>query len=121
MSGVLKTGEYVTIQLALPGRPAVTVGVILLDLVTDRLHARWRSDWESLAPPEDVEVLRLVPAHIEKQARESGGEAVLAYLLDTLSNILQISDRIPIQFTAVNEALARIFSEHCAPRNQRVP
>ena len=77
------------LTLELPGREAIPAGVLLEDPSRDRLHLRLRRDWEQIAPGE-AEVLSEIEADWNAQAGERGAARMLAWLEDTLSNVLRI-------------------------------
>ena len=108
-------GEYLLLHLALPGRAPVHVGVLLLDPVSDRLHLKLRQDWEDLGEPEDVEVLSLLQEDFAQKHAEMGGEVLLRFLEDTLSNVLRISDRQPVMVGNYTRALERLYEKHVQP------
>jgi phage repressor protein C with HTH and peptisase S24 domain len=107
-----RKAQYLVVEVALPGRPKVNAGVLLLDPVSDQLHVRLRQDWEQVAGAEDVEVLEHLEAELESRGREAGGEAFLASLEDTLSNALQITQRETIAVGDFEKALERLYRKH---------
>ena len=104
-----RRAQYWVMELALPGRPKVNAGVLLLDTASDQLHLRLRRDWEQLADPEDAEVLAGLEQDLRRQGRESGGEQLLRSLEDTLSHTLRITDRETIAVGDFEKALERLY------------
>jgi SOS-response transcriptional repressor LexA len=90
-----KQAEYVLLQLALPGRPVHNIGVLLIDVDPDsRLHAlRLRRHWEDLADAEDVDYLAALEEDFRNKIGEMGARAFLESLEDSLSHVLQVSER----------------------------
>lgn len=80
------------LQVALPGRPPENAGVLLLDPETDALYLKLRRDWEQFAGEEE-DVLALLEEDLRGKAKEMGGERVLEWLEENLSNLLRITAR----------------------------
>lgn len=111
-SGTRRAGQFSVLRLALPGRPAEAIGVLLLDSESDRLVAKLRRDWDRLADPEDAEILAALQHDMETKIREMGGEAYLRSLEDTLSNILLITGREAVEIHGFEKTLAGLYEEH---------
>lgn len=125
-----RKAEYVVLEAALPGRKPVPAGVLLLDTEADQLYARLRADWTGLADPADAEVLGLLAAEIEQQAREMGAAAYLGWLEDTLSNALRLSERRAVVVCDFRRAIQRLYEREIEgarkqlgvmPETNRVP
>src|SRR6516164_6767565 len=86
-----RKARYWALELALPSRPPVHFGILLLDESSDELHLRLRPDAADLAAEEDAEVLEALAADLEGKAREMGGRRLLDLLEDSLSNVLRVS------------------------------
>jgi phage repressor protein C with HTH and peptisase S24 domain len=116
-----RSAKFSLLQLALPAKPPLNIGVLLLDLATDRLYKKLRRDWSSIADPENVEVLERLDEDFDARIAELGGEAFLRGLEDTLSNTLLITEREQVNvvsdFTTV---LNRLFEEH-VQRTEVIP
>lgn len=109
-----RKAEYLLLQLALPGRPAVNAGVLLFDPEEGRLALKLREDWDELAEPEDAEVLSYLAGDLEQKAAELGGPKLLKILEDSLSNVLRLTDRTAIVAADFERALGRLFERHVA-------
>ena len=107
-----RKAQYLVVELALPGRPKVNAGVLLLDPASDQLHIKLRRDWEQVAEPDDVEVLEHLEEDLRRQGREVGGEQLLRVLEDTLSNTLRITERESIAVGDFDKALERLYQRH---------
>ncbi len=107
-----RKAQYWVLELALPGRPKVNAGVLLLDSASDQLCLRLRRDWEPWADAEDVEVLAHLEPDLRRQSREAGGEQLLRALEDTLSNTLRISGAQTIAVGDFEKALERLYLWH---------
>ena len=83
--------EYTAVLVAahLPGREPINLGVLVLDEGTDRLHLRFRTDFDGIEPF-DEEVIHGVPEMIESMALEMGALRVLQYLEDRASNAIRL-------------------------------
>ncbi len=107
-----RTGTYVLLDAVLPERPPCTIGVLLIDADTGRPWFRMRRDFANIAEPEDAEVLEAVEEHIRQCLAESGSEAFLNSLEDTLSNTLRVSPRETVSVDAFSRVLDRLYREH---------
>ena len=104
--------QYALLELALPSRPKANAGVLLFDLSTDELLFKLRRDWAQVADPADVEVLSHVAEDLAQRAQETGGGELLAFLEETLSNVLRISPRETIAVGNLEKALERLYARH---------
>ncbi len=107
-----RKAQYSLVELALPGRPPIVAGVLLLDPEADRVHLKFRGDWEAVADPEDAEMLAHVEADFSLRSRELGGGRFLQSLEDTLSNTIRIRDREAVTVFDFEKALARLYQRH---------
>src|SRR5262245_21914969 len=112
--------KFSLLQLALPLRPAVNIGVLLLDPRTDRLFMKLRRDWSAVADPEEFDYLEALAADLEAKSAEMGGSALLDSLEDTLSLILLVTDRQDVTVTGFHKALERLYEEH-VERTEIIP
>ena len=110
-----REGAYVILEAALPGRAPFNLGVLLTDPETDRGWLRMRHDFESIADPEDAEVLGALEDHIRECLAEAGAQAFLHSLEDTLSNAVRVSGRQTIAVDAFSRVVERLYREHVAP------
>lgn len=100
------------LEAALPQRTRQNIGVLLLDPNTGRAWIRLRENFEDLADPEDGEVLEALHDDLQNRIAESGSEACLQYLEDTLSNALRVSERQAIAVDAFSRVLDQLYDEH---------
>ena len=109
--------EYTAVLVAahLPGREPINLGVLVLDEATDRLHLRFRTDFDGIDPL-DEEVIHGVPEMIQSMALEMGALGVLQYLEDRASNAIRLGDRATIRADNATEAVERAFAVHVAQR-----
>jgi SOS-response transcriptional repressor LexA len=105
-------GEYLILQLALRGGPLTNVGVLLLDPVSDRLYLQLRQDWDKLGDPDDVEVLSLLEEDFHQKHAEMGGEVLLRFLEDTLSNVVRVTQRQSVMVGSFPRTLDRLYERH---------
>jgi SOS-response transcriptional repressor LexA len=106
-----QNARYMILTLELPGAGRKNAGVLLEDPSTDRLWVRLRRDWEEFAP-EEAEVLAAMEYDLTAKAQEMGATQLLAYLEDTLSNTLLVTDRRDVVVGDFERALARLYREH---------
>lgn len=110
-----REGVYVLLEASLPGRPVTPLGVLLVDPETDRGWLRMRRDFAEIAEPEDAEVLEALEDHIRQCLSETGAQAFLVSLEDTLSNVIQVTDRQAVSVDAFSRVVERLYSEHVVP------
>ncbi len=115
-----KSAKFSLLQLALPGKPTTNIGIFLLDTASGRLHKKLRRDWNSIADPENVEILELLDDDFETKIGEQGGEQFLLGLEDTLSNVLLVTRRGEVNVSDFEVALNRLFEEH-VKRTEVIP
>ena len=104
--------EYLLLRFAGTGRPVRNVGVLLYDTRAKRLYWRVRTDWQSIADPEDAEILAEMSRHLQEQVERMGAEQFLQDLEDTLSNVLRLSERRIIQVADFQEAANALYELH---------
>jgi hypothetical protein len=111
-----RTVQVLLLQLVLPQRLERNVGVFLLDEASGNLYFRLRDKWDDIASPEDVEILSELGDDFRKrivEMGERGGEKFLQSLEDTLSHVLQLTSRQPMQVTDLQTALDRLYKDNC--------
>ena len=112
-----KQGQFVLLELAMPGRAAEACGVLLLDPTNDELHFRLRRDWTEVADEENAEVLELLADDLRIKANEMGGESLVRYFEDTQSNVLRISERETIEIHgSADLTIAALYRSHVRPK-----
>jgi hypothetical protein len=107
-----RQGTYVLLEAALPGRPPLNIGVLLIDPVADRGWVRMRASYHDLADPDDAEVLEAIEEDIRRKLSEAGAEAYLQSLEDSLSNVLGVTERQVVAVDAFSRVLDRLYDEH---------
>jgi SOS-response transcriptional repressor LexA len=110
-----REGTYVLLETALPGRLPQNIGVILMDAVEDRAWVRLRPRFHDLAEPDDAEVLEALEEDIRLKVAESGAEAYLRVLEDSLSNVLRVTGRQTVAVDAFTRVVDRLYSDNVAP------
>ena len=85
------------------------MAVLVFDPDRDSLHWRFREDWDIIADPEDVEVLGHFAEDFAQKVQEIGPGPFLAYLEDTLSNWLQLTERSAVDVENVAETVDTLF------------
>ena len=98
------------LHLEMPGGVAVSAGVLLEDLVHDRLYLRLRRDWDVIAPAEAA-ILSELELDLAAKAHELGAAQVLHQLHDTLSNTLTISEPRDVVVQDFERAVQRWYGE----------
>ena len=110
--GGTREGVYVLLEARLPERPAAAIGVLLVDPATDRMWLRLRANFDALADPEDAEVLAALEDDLRERLAADGASAMLAWMEDTLSNVLRLSERQTVRVDAFSRVLDQIYEAH---------
>jgi SOS-response transcriptional repressor LexA len=105
-----REGIWVILDAHLPGGPPRSIGVLLIDPATDRGWARLRPRFNDLT--DDTEVLDALEDDLRTRLSESGGQALLESLEDSLSNAIRVSERRTVQVDAFTRAIERLYAEH---------
>ncbi len=83
------SGEYLLVELALPGEPVRSIGVLLRDTATGQVYPKIREHWDEIEEPEEAELLEALNEDFERKIHEMGGDKFLGWLEDSLSNTLR--------------------------------
>jgi SOS-response transcriptional repressor LexA len=113
--------NYWLLEAALPGRPPIPAGVLLVEEAADKLHIRLRPDWSGHADPEDAEVLELLAQELAEQAAQMGAAAFVALLEDRLSNALRISEPRSVVVADFERAVERLYEREVEGIRERAP
>ena len=106
------SAQWMLLQYQRPGfEDLAPVAVLLLD-EGDSLHIRARPDFESIADPNDAEVLALTVDQLIAEAHQSMGTIIVQRLQDTLSNALRITDPTPVQVAEIDQTLLDLYRKH---------
>ena len=105
----LEFGEALLLELALPGERPVAIGVALH--LAGELHLRFRQDWDSFVPEEDLDLVTALDADLKSKAREMGGTALLEWLEEHSSHLLRLSARERVMVGRPEATLGRLYRE----------
>jgi len=83
-----------------------------VDPASGRLWLRMRRAYQGLAEPEDIEVLEALEEDIRANAAETGAEAFLQSLEDSLSSAVRVSERQSVEVDAFSRVLDSLFDRH---------
>ena len=86
--------------------------VLLIDLDTGRPWFRMRRDFTPSPIPKTPKCWKRLEDHIRQCLAESGAEAYLQSLEDSLSNTLRVSERQAVAVDAFSRVLDRLYREH---------
>jgi phage repressor protein C with HTH and peptisase S24 domain len=114
--GARREGTYVLLEAVLPQRPPQAIGVLLMDAAGDRAWVRMRRSYDDLAEPDDAEVLEALEQDIRGRVAETGAGPYLAWLEDSLSNALRVSERQTVVVDSFTRVLDRLYAEHVEAR-----
>jgi len=116
-----RSAQFSLLQLAPPGKNPINVGIFLLDTESGRLYKKLRRDWNSIAPPDMLEVLELLDEDLGAKMGEQSGEDFLKGFEEALSNSLLITERADVAVVSDFETvLNRLFEEH-VKRTEIIP
>jgi SOS-response transcriptional repressor LexA len=110
-----RSAQFSIVQMDLPGKGMVNLGVLVQDSQSNALYLRFRRDLETLDPEadaEDLEVLSALAEDLDQKAREMGAEALFEYLEVTLSTSIRITDREPVLVEDFGRAVDRLYRKH---------
>jgi phage repressor protein C with HTH and peptisase S24 domain len=110
-----RQGAYALLEAVLPGRAPLPAGVLLIDPASDRAWLKMRVNYGEWADSDDAEVLEALEDHIRDCLAESGAEAFLQSLEDSLSNSLRIGERQSVEVDAFSRVVERLYHEHVEP------
>ena len=105
-------GEYLIVELALPGGPQRNIGVLLRDAESGQVYSKIRKEWQDVGDPEEAEWLEALDEDFEAKILEMGGDGFLQHLENSLSNALRLSERTAVVVDDFERTLARLYEEH---------
>ena len=109
------TGHFTVLQAALPGAAPENIGVLLVD-DSGSAHLKIRRDLRSLADEDDAEYLEALQFDLRQKASELGGESLMQWLVENLSNFLRVSDPEETPWSGRKPICGVSISEHIHPR-----
>ncbi len=107
--------EYLILRADLPGHDPRNIGVLLHDPSEARLEMRLMADFSEVAEEEDAEVLERLQADLTRRVEEMGADRFLAWLEDTASNVVTLSQRRAVRVHDFGGTLSDLFHEHVVP------
>ncbi|HEV8042506.1 MAG TPA: S24 family peptidase [Bryobacteraceae bacterium] len=107
-----RLGKYSILQAELPGQGLVNLGVLLEDTQADSLRLRLRRDLEFLVSEDELDYFEALAEDLSRKADELGSEKLFAYLEDTLSGTLRITDRETVLVEDFDRAVDRLYRKH---------
>lgn len=114
-----RQGEYLLLELALPGVAQRNIGVLLRDAETGHVYSKIRGHFEEVSDAEEAELLEALDQDFENKIREMGGDEFLRQLEETLSNTLRLSERTAVAVDDFQRTLDRLYEEHVEAENVR--
>ena len=102
--------EFEILRYCAVGASAVNIGVFLLDLTKGRLYWKLRRDWSNFASKNAAGYLSRLERGLREAQEKVGAVGVLRYLGDSLSNVLQLSEREKIVMKDPLVTLEEIFA-----------
>jgi phage repressor protein C with HTH and peptisase S24 domain len=111
-----RIGRYAVLEAEFAPVGLRSIGILLEDPETNRLHLRLRRDFDSLSEDEDAEVFRALGADLAAKASELGAAGLFEYLESTLSGSLRITDREQTLVDDFDRTLNRLYRQHVESR-----
>jgi len=106
-------GAYL-VQAALPGTQIENIAILLLDSGSDRLHSRFRRDFEAFAGDE-ADWFENLEDEVSAKSRELGGQKCLEWMESTLSHVLRISQRFSVFVDSYSQTTERLYANYIRP------
>jgi SOS-response transcriptional repressor LexA len=106
-----RTGAYVVLEAAPPGRPARNIGVLLLDPVTGRGWIKMRERFDDIASPEEAEYFGELAEDLRARVADIGAEGVMDEFEDRLSNLLRVTDRQSVPVDSFTRVLSQLYND----------
>ena len=95
-----------------PGEVERCVGVFIYNAGEQRLTWKIVNEWSFVSDPFFREYVEHLSSDFAQKAETLGGAELLAYLEDTLSNIIRISDRQPLDRNDSEAVLDAAFAQY---------
>jgi phage repressor protein C with HTH and peptisase S24 domain len=108
-------GQYVVIEVAIPGAAAQNAGVLLVDPTTKKGYLRVRRDLSELSE-EDADVLEALADDLAVKSEEMSGGELLSWLQENASNFVRVTDREEVMVDRFDRTLQRLYSRHVNPK-----
>jgi hypothetical protein len=103
-------GQFALLQFQPPGDQFLwPVAILLLDPLTDKLYIRGRESYAGIADEDDAQVVALTVQEFQANAETQGGSSLLTQL-ESWSNTLRTTDRIPLVVRDFRETIDRLFA-----------
>ena len=99
------------LTLEVPGVVSTNAGVMLVDPTMNAVHLRLRRDWGDIAP-EEAEILEALQGDLDSKAAEIGAVRLMAWMGDSLSNVLRVSEPRDVIVEDFERALGRHYRQH---------
>jgi hypothetical protein len=103
--------EYVVMEFVRDSEQPVPIAILLLDPETHRLYVRCR-EFASLGDAEDAEMVSTFLEQLADEASVAGGATMLSELEDSLSNAVQLSERMPVPTADIVAALSQLYDRY---------
>ena len=86
--------------------------MLLRDVATGRVYSKVRNRWKEIEDAEEAELLEALDHDFQAKIDEMGGDAFLLSLEDSLSNVLQLSQREAVAVDDFPRMLQRLYEKH---------
>lgn len=114
VSGPVRHGSWMLLEIAQPGRPAVPYGILLADEETDKLWLRLR-DLDCLEELDEAgfDILTALPRDLREKGDDMGASQLLDWFADGFSHFFRVSDQSGIAYSGHPQATVdRLFDEY---------
>src|SRR3954452_15049052 len=79
------------------GKAPIVIGILLHDEVQDRLWLDFPLSMDQFVEPDDLDIVQSLAEDLRDMSKEMGPSVLVAYLQDTLSNTIMISDSAAVE------------------------
>jgi SOS-response transcriptional repressor LexA len=109
---VTGVAHFSLLEVSWPGTATQPAGVILVDPESGRARFRLRRDWQYLVGEDDVDLWQALQDDLNAKLIEFGPEGLLSYLEGSLSGVLRIGEREPVEVRDFDWALNSLYRQH---------
>lgn len=109
---VAGAAHFSLLEVSWPGAPPQTAGVLLVDDGFGRARFRLRRDWQYLVGEDDLEVWEALQDDLNGKLAELGADGLLDFLEGSLSGVLRMGGREPVEIHDFDWTLNSLYRQH---------
>ena len=104
--------EYLVVQLCVPGQSEQNTGIFLWDAQSQQLLWEFAELPANSLDPAIREAISGLSGILADQLQYQSPKEILAWIEETWSNVLRVSNRQPIEAASADAALEELMREH---------